>query len=105
MSLLGLVSMRIVVFVTGIAVVEMRRVRYCITRYVLARDDLRKIGILNDVEACLIPASGLDGYLIAHTSAVARIGYTYPQASALLSSLSIDRARHPRCGSESLPQS
>ena len=44
--------MGVVMFVIGDAVVERRRRRLCIARYVFARDGWKRVGILNDVEAC-----------------------------------------------------
>ena len=44
--------MGVVMFVIGVAVVERRRRRLCIPKCVFARDDWKRVGILNDVEAC-----------------------------------------------------
>lgn len=71
-------------FGIGAAVVERRRFRLCIARYVFAKAELKVFGILKDVEACLNPRSGLDGYLIAYTYAMARIRYAHPEAPTLV---------------------
>ena len=48
-----------VTFVTGVAVVEMTRVRHCIMRYVLARAVRYGIDIVNDLPWKLLVPPGI----------------------------------------------
>lgn len=64
-------------FGSGVAMVEARKARHCVARYVLARFVLDEFGICNDLEASLITLSELAGSYIASIYTMAFIDYAH----------------------------